>query len=260
MMANTVETKISLSTPEGLRLKGYLLDRMIGKYSLGDLLYLLMTDQLPSGAEGKMVEAMLVSCIDHGINAPSVSATRTVASCGVPVSTAVAAGILAIGEYHGGAGEACGRMLETYLANSPEFSMFELAENIINDFLERGERIPGLGHRLYKDVDPRAEKLFELAEYWQLAGKGVGLMREIEKVWTRKTGKRLAVNIDGAQAAILLDLNIPWQFAKGIFLIGRAAGLTAHAVEQAEHGKPFGFSAPITEDYQGPTPRPLPDE
>ena len=114
-MNNQVATHISELTEEGFRIKGYLLEELIGNITFGDLVYLLMTDELPTDHEGQMIEAMLVSCVDHGMNAPSVNATRTVASCGVPVPTAIAAGVSAIGDQHGGAGAACAKLLQDSL-------------------------------------------------------------------------------------------------------------------------------------------------
>ncbi len=257
-MTHTVETQISSTTEHGFVIKGHYLEDLIGQTSFGDLMYLLMTGTLPEGNQGQMIEAMLVSCVDHGLNAPSVHVTRTVASCGVPVSTAVAAGISAIGEHHGGAGEACGRMLADALADHPDMAPKDLAEKIVQRYRKTGQKLPGFGHRIYKTVDPRAEKLLSLAKTWGLAGSAIRLLRVIQSVWEEETGKHLSINIDGAQGAILVDMGISRQQAKGLFLIGRAAGLNAHAVEQIELGKPFKFAAPVRTAYTGPKPDTLP--
>ena len=256
-MKNKVTTRISEQSQEGLRIKGYLLEELIGRISFGDMVYLLMTDELPGGHEGKMIEAMLVSCVDHGVNAPSVNATRTVASCGVPVSTAVAAGISAIGEHHGGAGAECAKLLEEALNKNQNQPIEELSLEIVFRFQDNHSHIPGLGHRIYKETDPRAERLLSLAKEWGISGRAVALLRGIATTWEARTGQHLAINIDGAQGALLTDMGISWQQAKGIFLIGRAAGLNAHAVEQIVSGKPFGFAAPIHPIYAGPGPRTL---
>jgi citrate synthase len=258
MSSHPIESRISQSTPEGLRIKGYLLDQLIGEISFGDLLYLLMMDDLPAGNEGKMLEAMLVSCVDHGPNAPSVHAARTVASSGVPLPTAVAAGISAVGEHHGGAGEACGCFLVQYLKENAGQPVDQIAEKIISDYRETKQKIPGLGHRIYKDHDPRAKKLFELAEVWGLSGQATALLQSIAKAWETQTGRRLAINIDGAQGAILVDMGIPWEYAKPVFLIGRSAGLSAHALEQVTLGKPFEFGSKVQLNYTGPESRELP--
>lgn len=257
-MVHIIETKISQATSEGIRIRGYLLEEMIGQVSFGDLVYLLMAGELPLGYEGSMIEAMLVSCVDHGLNAPSIHTTRTVASCGVPISTAVAAGISAIGEHHGGAGAECARLLQEYLEKDRGKPVDVISENIVNDYLDSSARIPGLGHRLYKDRDPRAQKLMDLAHRWGLDGKGLALLQSIAKTWEEKTGKHLVINIDGAQGAILIDIGISWMHAKGIFLIGRSAGLNAHAVEQIAFGRPVKFAGTIQEKYTGPKSRTLP--
>ncbi len=254
-MTHKVSTRISTATPEGLVIRGHYLEKLIGRISFGDMVYLLMMEKLPEGREGQMIEAMLVSCVDHGLNAPSVNAARTVASCGVPVATAVAAGISAIGEHHGGAGEACGKLLAAHLAAHPTLSSQELAQRIVQEARTNRQKLPGFGHRIYKDRDPRADKLIDLARDWGLAGRAVTLLGDIQTAFQVETGKHLSINIDGAQGAILVDMGIPWQQAKGIFLIGRAAGLNAHAIEQIETGKPFQFAAPIETDYVGLQPQ-----
>ena len=259
-MGEKVTTQISEQTQEGFRIKGFLLEELIGRISFGDLVYLLMTDNLPTGHEGQLIEAMLVSCADHGVNAPSANAARTVASCGVPVSTAVAAGISAIGEYHGGAGAACAKMLQEELSEHKDMTIEEHSEEIFSLYQKAGERIPGLGHRIYKHVDPRAERLFAVAGKWNLSGKAVSLIKSVAHTWETQTDHHLSINIDGAHGALLVDMGIPWQQAKGLFLIGRAAGLNAHAVEQIISGKPFGFASPVHAIYTGPGPRPLADQ
>src|SRR5205823_3703363 len=111
-MSEFWKTAISQVKPNEILVRGYPIEQLTRHCSFGEVVYLLLTGELPKGNEGKLVEAILVSCCDHGLASPSVDAVRFVASCGVPLQTAVAAGVSAIGDVHGGAIEPCGRMLQ----------------------------------------------------------------------------------------------------------------------------------------------------
>ena len=110
---------------------GYDLIDMIGKKSFGDLVYLLFTGDLPRGNEGKMVEAILVSSCEHGLATPSTNAARSVASGGVPLQAAVAAGIVCLGDYHGGAIEQCAKILQENISDAEQHGFEETAARLI---------------------------------------------------------------------------------------------------------------------------------
>ena len=255
----TVKTSISQVFPDRILLRGYDLAALAGRYSLGDTLYLLFRGQLPPGKEGQLLEAMMVLSVEHSINAPSTHTARAVANCGVPLQAAVAAGISAIGEHHGGAGEACARLLQEATRAGDGKEPAELAARIVAQARREGRRLPGFGHRLH-DPDPRARRLLSLAAGWELAGAHVALAEAIAVALQDSTGRSLPLNVDGAQAALLSDMGFDWQMAKVVFILGRAAGLAAHAVEEMSTGKPFQFIAPVQAEYVGPPERPLPEE
>lgn len=253
----TVQTAISQLFPDKILVRGYNLAEMAGRYSLGDTLYLLLTGELPPGREGDLLEAMMVLSVEHSINAPSTHTARAVANCGVPLQTAVAAGISAIGEHHGGAGEACARLLQEHLQAQPDQPPAAIAAAIVAEYRQAGRRLPGFGHRVH-DPDPRAARLLALAEEWNLSGPHVALALAIEAALRQDTGRSLPLNVDGAQAALLSDMGLDWRVAKAVFILGRAAGLMTHAVEEMQTGKPFQFIAPVQTEYVGPPERPLP--
>lgn len=250
-----VKTSISQVFPDRILVRGYDLAQMAGRYSLGDTVYLLFKGELPPGREGDLLEAMIVLSVEHSINAPSTHTARAVANCGVPLQSAVAAGVSALGEHHGGAGEACARLLQSALQQNPP----RTAQEIVSEFRDAGRRLPGFGHRLH-DPDPRAERLLALGEQWGINGPHVTLAREIEATLRAATGRSLPMNVDGAQAALLSDMGLDWRFAKAVFILGRTAGLAAHAVEEMTTGKPFQFIAPVQVEYVGPQERALPED
>lgn len=252
-----VQSAISQVFPDRVLLRGYSLADLMGRYSFGDVVYLLLAGDLPAGREGQMLEAILVACVEHNINAPSTHTARAVANTGAPVQTAVAAGISAIGEHHGGAGEACGRILQEAIAANPEAAPEDLAAAIVAGFRQAGQRLPGFGHRFH-DPDPRACRLLELADQWQISARHVALARAMVDALRRASGRSLPLNVDGALAALISDMGIHWQYGKGIFMIGRIAGLVAHVQEEMVAGKPFGFAERVDIEYIGPSERPLP--
>lgn len=256
-MTDSATTAISQIHPDRVLVRGYNLVDMAGKYTFGDVVYLLMTGELPADQEGQMLEAMLVICAEHSINAPCTQAARTVASCGVPTQCAIAAGISAIGEYHGGAGEACAKMLQDALHEHPERDPEWLAAHIVAEFRRAGQRIPGFGHRFH-NPDPRAERLLALADAWSISGPHVVLASAIEIEMEKATQRTLPLNVDGAQAAILSDMGIDWQYAKAVFILGRTAGLAAHVHEELTTGSPLKFAGKREIEYVGPPERQVP--
>ena len=256
-MAGRVRSAISQLYPDRILVRGYDLVELVGTHTFGDVVYLLMSGELPGGQEGRLVEAILVSCAEHSINAPSTHAARTVANCGVPVQSAIAAGVSAVGEYHGGAGEACARMLQEAIRARPGTPPEVLAGEIVADFRRGGQRVPGFGHRFH-DPDPRAVRLLSLADEWGISGQHVALARAMVGALRAATGRSLPMNVDGALGALISDMGIDWRYGKALFLLGRTAGLAAHVHEEMTTGRPFKFFGPVEVEYVGPPERPVP--
>ncbi|MCP4167735.1 MAG: citryl-CoA lyase [Chloroflexi bacterium] len=258
-MSNSVSTAISRVDPEQVLVRGYNLADLIGRYSFGDVVYLLLAGDLPSRSEGKMIEAILVACAEHSIDAPSIHVARTVASCGVPTQQAISAGIGAIGDYHGGAGEACAKLLQEAVHERRETPPTEVATDIIAGYRRSGRRLPGFGHRFHTPVDPRARKLLQLSDRWHISAPHVALARAIEDTLRTDTGRALPLNVDGALAAIMSDMGLDWRLGKSLFIIARSAGLSAHVHEELLVGKPLKFAGRSEIEYIGPPERSLPE-
>lgn len=253
-MESSVKTAITRIEAGQIQVRGYDLSELIGRISFGDAVFLLLAGRLPGGAEGRLLEAVLVSSIDHGVNAPSTHVARTTASCGAPLQAAIATGVTAIGESHGGAGEACAHLLQTALQEQPDTPLPDLARELVSASRARGERLPGFGHRVHT-VDPRAARLLDLALEWGLSGQHIALAQAIEQELASATGRSLPLNVDGAIAAILSDLGLDWRLGKALFIIARTAGLAAHVHEQITTGQPLKFAAPLVVEYTGPEPQ-----
>ncbi|HEX6262143.1 MAG TPA: citryl-CoA lyase [Actinomycetota bacterium] len=248
-------TAIGKVAPNEIRVRGYDLMELIGTRSFGDVTYLLLSGELPEGNEGRMVEAMLVSAAEHSIVAPSVAAARYIASTGVPLQAAVSVGVAGMGDFHGGAVEAGALMLREAADLSSDPS--EAADGIVRAFRERGERIPGYGHVVH-DPDPRGRRLLEVAGDLGLRGRWCVIAQEIEPATERHLGRRLAMNVDGAMAALLLELGLDPGLGKAFYVIGRTPGLVAHVHEERTRERPYRDPGWENVEYDGPPPRDLP--
>lgn len=226
--------------------QGYDLTKLAGKTSFAASIYLILKGEIPSEKEEKMLEAMLVISIDHGVEPSSVVAARNIYSGGSPVQAAVAGGILAFGDFHGGAIEAAMENFYGYVEKSPQ--------DLIDDLKSKDIRVAGFGHKLYKGEDPRTERLVEIAKEAGFFGKYVKFAQSVAEEFTKRE-KQLPLNIDGILAALLCEMGFDVKVGKGVFIIARTPGLVAHVVEEALRESP---ARRLTEDeveYDGPAPR-----
>jgi citrate synthase len=250
-MSDFWKTAISRVRPNEILVRGYPIEELTTKCSFGDAVYLLLTGELPAANEGRMIEAILVACCEHSLASPSVDAVRFVASSGVPLQTAVAAGVSSIGDVHGGAIEPCARMLKSAVERG------QSARVLLEDFKRQNLRVPGFGHPLHKR-DPRTQTLFQLAEKWELLGPHSRLVRDIESMTEQIFGRSLSANVDGAIAGIMCDMNIDPALGKAFFIIGRSAGYVAHAYEQSTAEALFKAASYDEIIYTGPERRSVP--
>lgn len=253
------KTAITRIEPNEIRLRGYRLDELMGEVNFAQAIYLALTGNLPTPQVGVLLDAMLVSSIDHGATPPSALAARTAASTGAPLNAAVAVGILSINKHHGGAIEDSMRMLLDVLKNAEDgrVSIDLAAEALVTVYNSEKKRLPGFGHRIHTD-DPRARRLFELAGSAGIAGRGVAALRALEEALSAK-GRRLPANVDGAIAALLVDLGLPVELANAFFIMARVPGLVAQVYEEMTRERPMRRIHPTDQTYDGTPPRPLPN-
>jgi citrate synthase len=251
-------TAITSVAPNEIRVRGYRLEELMGRISFGDATYLVVRGQLPSPAVGGLIEAVLVASIDHGVTPPSTLAVRNAASTGAPLNACIAAGALAVNRHHGGAIEACMRLLAP---GSVKVRAGEDAEGVAKALISAekaaGRRIPGYGHRVHTD-DPRSHRLLALAKDAGAAGANVALAEAIVRVLAA-SGKPLPLNVDGAIAAVLADLGFAPELANGFFILARSAGWLAQIVEELKREKPMRRIDQGAARYDGPAARDLRD-
>lgn len=252
---NTAITKID---PNKISIRGYPIAELLGKISYPQMVYLLFKGELPDKNIGKLIDAILVSSVDHGTTPPSALSAITVASTGAALNASVAAGILAISQFHGGAIEECMHILIGAMAykEENECTSAKAASQIITDYRKNKKRLSGFGHRLHTD-DPRTKKLFLLANELKITGDFISMAKNVETELEKSLGKKLPINVDGAIAALLCEMEFDPMFANAFFMIARVPGLVAHIYEEKTRYKPMRKIHPTDVSYDGPEEREL---
>src|SRR5216110_64054 len=176
------QSSLTEIAPNKILIRGYPVDEMMGRLGFAEAVYLLLMGELPTPAIGRMLNAVLVSLVDHGVTPPSTLAARNVATSGAPLKDAVAAGILGFGPRHGGDIESCMRFLDSGLGlTRGGKSLQQTAEALVEECVRNNEVPPGFGHRVHAR-DPRAARLFQMALELELEGEHVRLLRTVEQV------------------------------------------------------------------------------
>jgi citrate synthase len=253
--------------PGAIRYRGYAIEELIGNVSFTQMIWLMTRGELPGRAQAKLLDAALMSAVDHGPQAPSIAIARMAATCGVGLNNAMASAVNALGDVHGGAGE---QAIELYRSIAGRIdggaSMADATAAQIDDFTAtQSEYLPGFGHRFHP-IDPRAPRLLELvdnaARDGAVSGRFAKIGRAIEAALKRRKGKTIPMNIDGATAVIYAELDFPAPLARGLFCLSRSVGILAHAWEQTQQGG--RNKGPIPRHYiwtyDGPPQRKLPDD
>jgi len=256
------QTALTLIEPNRILVRGYRLDEMMGRLNFGEAIYLLLTGELPTPSMGRLVDAMLVSFLDHGATPPSTIAARNAATTGNSIRSAIAAGVLGFGRYYGGDVQQCRQILDEGLATARTgVSVAEAAAKVVEKLVQTHEMPPGFGHR-YHTTDPRAIRLLQIAHELEADHEYSQMIRAIEHALQEHPSlqdRPLPVNIDGAIAAVSGDIGLPPEVAEALLIISRVPGLAAHALEEQGREKPMRTIDPTSYAYDGPSERRLPD-
>jgi len=200
----------------------------------------LTGDEVVRADRARMLEAMVVACSDHGFTPPSTQVCVLAASTRTPYEVAVAMGVGAISNVHGGA---CSRAAEFYAgflhkARTQGTDRSDVLETLMREVLSRGQRIPGLGHRIHT-TDPRCDPLWSVAEETGVAAECVQASMVASNLFSRVRGTSLPMNVDGVIGAIVADMGLPPIVATLVFILGRVAGLSAHYFEEVNTFPPM---------------------
>lgn len=261
-------TSIIEMSPGVIRYRGYPIEELIAqRVSLAQMIWLMTRGELPSKAQGALLEAALMSAVDHGPQAPSIAIARMAATCGVGLNSAMASAVNVLGDVHGGAGE---QAVELYQDIGARIDAGESESDAVRAGLDafvaaHGKVIPGFGHRFHP-VDPRSAPLLalvdEAARRGAVSGRYAAIGRAVEAHLAARKGKAIPMNIDGATAVIYAELGFAAPLARGLFCLSRSVGILAHAWEQTEQGGRIKGPLPrrSTWTYDGPARREVPPQ
>jgi citrate synthase len=245
-------TSLGTSSRDQIRLLGQdLTAGLMGQVSFGELAFWLVTLRRPTPSETRVFEAVLVALADHGFTPTAIAARLTYLSAPDSLQGALAAGLLGGGSRFLGVTEDCGSYLHEVLERSGELpaddaGWDELAVQAVTATRAAGRFVPGLGHPVHKDRDPRTDVLIRIAEEEGLRGPHLRLFEAIGRVSGQVLGRRLPLNGAGVCGAALADLGLPVELLRGFALLARAAGLLGQLAE--ERRRPIGMQAYLAVD------------
>jgi citrate synthase len=228
---NHPTTKIARHTTDAIYVRGAsLVDDLIGKLTFTEMMYFQLLGVKPTPAQTRILDAVLVTLMEHGITPSAIASRLIYDSCPEAIQAAVAAGLLGVGSTFIGTMEGCAANLEEILHSREKEQ--ETARKIARRFRESKQPIPGFGHPHHKPDDPRSPRLLALAEEAGVPGHHIRALRllaaEVDAAW----GRHLTINATGAIAALLGEIGVPREVARGIAVVSRAAGLVGHIREE----------------------------
>jgi len=242
-------TRIARAYPDRVEVRGRdLAGDLMGHVSFTEYFHLLLTGREPTDDERFFLDVLLVSIAEHGLMPSNVAARMTLAADPGSLHGAVAAGILGAGSVVLGASEECARLLDDLRVSGRD------PADAVRELRASGAKVPGFGHPVHRPVDPRAERILELADERGVSATHVDLARRLRDALARQLDTPLPMNVSMPIAAVLLDLDYPVHAVKAIPILGRTASLLAHLAE--EHERPVGFvlagAAEEAVEYLGP--------
>ena len=227
-------THISQAYPDRVEVRGRdLTGELMGRVGFTEYFHLLLTGQEPTDDQRFFLDLLLVSIAEHGMMPTNVAARMTLAADPGSLQGAVAAGILGCGPVVLGTAEECARLLESTLASH------RTADEVAAEIRAAGGKLPGFGHHLHKPLDPRAERIVELARERGVAGPHLELANAFRDAAAKAWGRPLTMNVSMPIAAVMLDLDFPAAAVKAVPILARTASLLAHLAEERQN--PVGF-------------------
>lgn len=226
--ARTAPTQsMAASDATTIEVRGYDLCRdIIGKHSFVELFYLELVGRWPSDEEATLLDAALVILTEHGLTPSTIAARMTIHGAPDSVQGAIAAGVLGAGARYLGALDHCAEMLEAM-----DRGIVTVTEGVA-DILKRSGRVPGLGHPIHTDTDPRSAALIGLAHERGVVPRYWEIMQDVQRETVARVGRPLPINAEGALSSTLLQIGIPLASIRGVAAVARAAGTLGHITDE----------------------------
>ena len=232
MIENTVKTHIATSDATSITVRGHdLVNDLIGKRTFTEMVYFLVRGRMPNESQTKVLDACLITLMEHGWTPTSLIARLAIDSVPNQAQVGIAAGLLAIGDVFVGTMEGCGRVLADGINESDQDAY---CRKVVADHRAARKSMPGFGHPFHKPDDPRPPRLFAVARECGCEGRYIDLLQRLAVELDRAAGRHLTINATGAMGALLLEIDIPPDAMRSMAVISRAGGLAGHLVEERQ--------------------------
>jgi citrate synthase len=230
MAEKLIKTRIATSDASSITIRGHdLVTELMGKRSFVEMLYFHVCQRFPTSSQARLLDACLVTVMEHGLTPSSLIARIAADSAPGQLQIAVASGLLAVGDVFVGTMEGCGALLE---AGVKEENRAGYCQQVVSEHLRTGRKLPGFGHPFHKPDDPRTGRLIELARAEKVDGRYIELLLGLGRALDAAGGRHQTINATGAIAALLLEIEIPVDIFRGIAMVARCAGLLGHVQEE----------------------------
>ncbi len=253
MRTAPLTTEISTLDEKGIYVRGKsLVDDIIGEISFTQMIYLHVMGRMPTDGERKILDAVLVTLVDHGLVA-SLGARMVYLGAPDAIQGAIATGILQLGSQFGGVMELVGGLLEEIIAASDPDAK---AKEIVERYRSQKRPVPGFGHPDHRPEDPRTPKLLAVAESAGVEGRYIAALRTLAKAVDTALGKHITINATSGLAALLGEIGIPCKIMRGFAAISRAAGIVGHINEEIQRPAAFTVTRMIQDavEFTGKMP------
>jgi len=233
---------------------GYAASDLINKgYHVPHVIGLLWDKRLISPVEAEIVKRIIMLSADHGPCVSGALVTIIGACAGIQMAQSVAAGMLMIGPRFGGAVTDAGRWFKYAVDKNltPDAFLVEMKSKV--------GPVPGIGHRVksVRNPDKRVKELVGFVKSQGIPTPHLDFALSVEKVTTAKKDT-LILNVDGAMAAILVDLKFPVESLNGFFILSRTIGLVGHWIDQNRQGSRLVRLFTYLANYASPKRRDAP--
>ncbi len=239
--ASAAESHICQAYPDRIEVHGLdLCGDLMGRMNFTEYFHLLLTGREATATQREFLDLLLIAIAEHGMMPTNIAARMTLASDPGSLQGALAAGLLGCGPVLLGTSELCAKLLEEAQAKVlADRDPKAVTEQLAQDIRKSGGKVPGFGHPVHRPLDPRAERILELADKRDVSGPHVALARHFREAVAKAWGKPLVMNVSMPIAAVMLDLGFPAVVVKAVPLLARTASILGHLAEEQKN--PIGF-------------------
>lgn len=209
-----------------------LVDDVIGELSFTQMLYFLCGGRMPTIAETKILDACLVTLMEHGWTPSSLITRLMIDSVPQESQVAIASGLLSLGSVFAGTSEGCAEILKAGIDAGGDLQAY--CDHVVASYRALRKPIPGFGHPLHKPDDPRTIKLISTGRLYRVGGQYIDLLLMLSNTVDAAAGKHVTINATGAIGALLLEIGLAPGVMRGLAVVSRSGGLIGHIVEERE--------------------------